>query len=400
MQAAPHLLHLLHEQPQLLVEAAGPLRYLARVLVLPLVAPQVLYGAQRHHQVGGAHQQDVVFQPVAHQGRVRFQGSEEGRLHRHEHQHIVQGAHPGQLLVILAAQLADMVAHRGDVLLERHRLLQIVSGVVPALIGGQRHLGVDDDVLLLGQVDDDVGLVALALVHLDVDLGVVLMPLAQAALGEDPRQHHLPPVALLLAVALEGPGQRRRLFSHAGVELGKALQLELEVVALGRLLGVGLSHLAAKALQLLLEWSQQEIHAVLIQFAEVAGILFKDTIGEVLELLAEALFSLLLQLQLLGAGDALAAQGRLGFLETGGELEQQGLLLIQLLLSQHLLVLQRVPAILQPLITLLQQQRLFTAAAPPPPPAEQQRQPASQHGRPPGQQRGHRRPRWRRKSSR
>lgn len=171
-------------------------------------------------------------------------------------------------------------------------------------------------------------------------------------------------------------------------------------MALGRLLGVGLSHLAAKALELLLEWSQQEIHAVLIQFAEVSSILFKNTIGEVLELLAEALFSLLLQLQLLGAGDALAAQGRLGFLETGGELEQQGLLLIQLLLNQHLLVLQRVPAILQPLITLLQQQRLFTAAASPPPPAEQQRQPASQHGRPPGQQRGHRRPRWRRKSSR
>ena len=210
-----------------------------------------------------------MIQPIAHQGGVRFEGGEEGRLHRHEHQHIVQGAHPGQLLVILAAQLADVVSHRGDVLLERHRLLKLVVRVVPALIGGQRHLGVYDDVLVLGQVDDDVRLIALALVHLDVDLGVVLVTLPQAAFAEDPRQYHLPPVALLLAVPLERPGQGRRLFGHAGVKLGEALQLELEAVTLGRLLGVSLPHLATKALELLFQRCQQQIQAVLVQFAEV-----------------------------------------------------------------------------------------------------------------------------------
>lgn len=215
-----------------------------------------------------------------------------------------------------------------------------VLGVVPALVGSQRHLGVDDDVFLLRQVDDHVGLVALALLHLDIDLGVVLMALAQAAFAEDPSQHHFPPVALLLAVALEGAGQRRRLFGHAGIEFGEALQLELETVALGRLLSMGLPHLTAKALELLLERSKQQIETVLVQFTEVAGVLLEDPVGEVLELLTEALLSLLLQLQLLRGSQPLAAQGSFCILETGGELDQQGLLLIQLLLPLLPLILQ------------------------------------------------------------
>ena len=379
MQAAAHLLHLLDKQPQLFVEATGPLGNLAGILVLPLVAPQVLDGAQRHHQVGGAHQQDVVVETVTHQRGIGLHRGEEGGLHRHEHQHIVEGAHPGQLLVILAAQLADMVAHRGDVLLERHRLLQLVIGVVPALVGGQRHLGVDDDVLLLRQVDNHVGLVALALLHLDIDLGVVLVALAQAAFAEDPRQHHFTPVALLLAVTLEGAGQRRRLLGHAGIELGEALQLELEAVALGRLLSVGLPHLTAKALELLFERGEQQIEAVLVQFAEVAGVLLEDPVGEILELLAEALLRLLLQLQLLGGGQPFAAQGRFRILEAGGELDQQGLLLIQLLLALHPLILQLVEAILQRLITLLRQHQLLSLRRGGTPP-DQPAKPEGQHG--------------------
>ncbi|MNH17044.1 hypothetical protein D3C79_766980 [compost metagenome] len=223
------------------------------------------------------------------------------------------------------------------------------------------------------------------------------MALAQAAFGEDPGQHHLAPVALLLAVALEGPGERRGLLGHAGVELGEALQLEPEAVALGRLLGVGLPHLATETLELLLERCQQQIQAVLVQFAEVTGVLFEDTVGEVLELLAEAGLRLLLQLQLLGAGDALAAQCGFGILEAGGELEQQGLLLLQLLLAQHLLVLQLVEPVLQRLMALLNEQCLLTGRATPHQPAEEQGKQTGQHGRQPGRHRDHRRLRRRRK---
>ena len=252
-------------------------------------------------------------------------------------------------------------------------------------------------------MDDDVGLIALALVHLDVDLGVVFVTLAQAAFAEDARQHHLTPVALLLAVALEGAGQRRRLLGHAGVELGQALQFELEAVALGRLLGVGLPHLAAKAFQLLFQRSEQQIQAVLVQFAEVARVLLEDAVGEVLELLAEALFSLLLQLQLLGGGQPLAAQGGLGILETGGELDEQCLLLIQLLLAQQPLILQLVITLLQRLQALLAQQQfpgLRRTAAPPDPPtnADGQQRTRQQQGPEPGLD--HLRPLWRRNSSR
>ncbi len=115
---------------------------------------------------------------------------------------------------------------------------------------------------------------------------------------------------------------------------------------MGRLLGVSLTHLTAKALELLLEWCEQQIEAVLVQFAEVAGVLLEDPVGEVLELLAETLFRLLLQLQLLGGSQPLAAQGRFRILEAGGKLDEQGLLLIQLLLALHPLILQLVEAIL------------------------------------------------------
>jgi len=217
-------------------------------------------------------------------------------------------------------------------------------------------------------MNDDIGLVALALLHLDIDLGVVLMALAQAALAEDPRQHHFAPVALLLAVALEGAGQRCRLFGHARIELGQALQLELETVALGRLLRVGLPHLTTKALELLFERGEQQIEAVLVQFAEVTRVLFEDPVGEVLELLAEALLCLLLQLQLLGGGQPLTAQGGFRILEAGGELDKQGLLLLQLLLAQHPLILQLVEAILQRLMTLPRQQQILRLRRSGPPP--------------------------------
>ena len=392
MQAAPHLLHLFHKQPQLLVEASGSLGNLAGILVLPLVAPQVLYGPQRHHQIGGAHQQDVVVEPVAYQGRVGLQRGEEGRLHRHKHQHIVEGTHPGQLLVILAAQLADMVAHRGDVLLERYRFFQRVIGVVPALVGGQRHLGVYDDVFLLRQVDDHVGLIALALVQLDIDLGMVLVALTQTAFTEDAGQYHLPPVTLLLAVPLEGAGQGRRLFGHAGVEFGQTLQFELEAVTLGRLLGMGFSHLATEAFQLLFQRCQQQIQTVLVQVAKVTRVLLENTIGEVFKLLAETLFPIPLQLQLLGGGQSLAAQGGFGILEAGSELDEQGLLLIQLLLTLHPLILQFVEAILQRLMALLGQQQLLllgAGKAAPCQPADTEGEQGCQQRRPPGRQRDH-----------
>ena len=45
--------------------------------------------------------------------------------------------------------------------------------------------------------------------------------------------------------------------------LGEALQLELETVALGRLLRMGLPYLTAEALQLLFQRSEQQIEAVL-----------------------------------------------------------------------------------------------------------------------------------------
>ena len=93
----------------------------------------------------------------------------------------------------------------------------------------------------------------------------------------------------------------------------------------------------------------------------------------------EQRFRLLLQLQLLGGSQPLAAQGRFRILEAGGELDEQGLLLIQLLLALHPLILQLVEAILQRLMALLHQHQFLSLRRGRSPP-DQPTKPEGQHG--------------------
>ena len=126
-------LHLLDEQAQLLVESSSPLGDQPRILLLSLLAPQIIDGAQGHQQVGGADQQYVVVEGVLGQGRISLQHQLVGGLDGHEHQDVVEGLEL-ELLVALASQLAHMVAYRGHMLLEGLLARLILFGIEIALV--------------------------------------------------------------------------------------------------------------------------------------------------------------------------------------------------------------------------------------------------------------------------
>ena len=95
-----------------------------------------------------------------------------------------------------------------------------------------------------------IRLVAAAITPVTGHLLLVFVSRAQARLGEDAGQDHLPPVALLLAVALERLGQGRRLLGDLAVELGQPLEFEFQAVTLASLFGMGLAQLATETFQL------------------------------------------------------------------------------------------------------------------------------------------------------
>ncbi|MNP30150.1 hypothetical protein D3C76_1232120 [compost metagenome] len=62
-------------------------------------------------------------------------------------------------------------------------------------------------------------------------------------------------------------------------------------VALPRLLTEAVLHLATKAVQLFAQGRQQAVQALAVLFIDAAVTLLKDAVGEVFELLAQALFA-------------------------------------------------------------------------------------------------------------
>ena len=97
--------------------------------------------------------------------------------------------------------------------------LHLVFTVEIALVGDQRHLGVDHHVLALRQAHDHIGLHAALVIHPHVDLRFILVSFAQAGSLQHPAQHHLAPVALRLVVAFERLGEVDGFPRHLRVQL-------------------------------------------------------------------------------------------------------------------------------------------------------------------------------------
>ena len=109
-----------------------------------------------------------------------------------------------------------MLAHTLGMVLHQSLALSLVLGGKGVGIGSERHLGVDDHAPALGEADDDIGTEVLAGLVLGVLLDEELLVLAQAAVLQDGLQHHLAPVALHLAVALESLGEVGGIRAYLG----------------------------------------------------------------------------------------------------------------------------------------------------------------------------------------
>ncbi|MCY1281530.1 hypothetical protein D9M70_303400 [compost metagenome] len=211
---------------------------------------------------------------------------------------------------------------------------QVAGGLVlggdQRLVGGQADLGVHHHLLVPRQLDQHVGLEALALGALQADLGLVLAALLQAGVFQDPLQHQLAPVALGL-LPFQGTGEVGGFVAQALVELLQALQLLAQGEAFAGFLLIAFLHPLLEGLDALLERIEQLAEALLAGFGETLLAFVEDLPGQLGELRAQVVTGCLQVAQALFVGVALLPQ--LGFQAgtLGGQAAQLGLLALALL---------------------------------------------------------------------
>src|SRR5690606_6196247 len=290
----------------------------AGIAVLGFGAPDLGHQPQRGQQVAGADQDDLAGVGVVVEVGVAAQGLEEGGLDRHEHQHQVRAVQPVQAAVVLLAELAHVVAQGlgvpGQVLLA----LGLGNVAAGALVVQQRHLGVDDDLPVLGQQQQGVRAIAIAVLVGEALLGEVLLPLLQAGAFQQALELELAPVALGAVVGGQGAGQAVGLLGQLPVELEQLPQLRLQAGPLLAFLLVGFADQATEVADLLAQRVEQLPQLAGVLLAEAAGLVLEDLLRQLLELGLEPVAGLLqVAVALLG--------GALLLLQAGTQHRQLGL---------------------------------------------------------------------------
>ena len=171
--------------------------------------------------------------------RVALQRRRERSFDRHEKQDEIQTLQPLKSLIVLERQALQMVAQGLHVLLECQHTAAFILGADHRLVGGQADLGVHHDLLVAGQLNQDVGLKAFAIGALETDLSMVFAAFFEAGMLEHPFEDQLAPVALSL-LPLQRASQVGRFITEALIELLQPLQLLGQGKALTRLVLVAL----------------------------------------------------------------------------------------------------------------------------------------------------------------
>ena len=141
-----------------LVELLAELGDFVGVAGLVLDAPAIGDRLAQAEQRGGRHQQDALFHRLGHQVGRALKRSDQEAVAGHEHRHEV-----GRLLLLelvpvgLSRQAGDVLAQAGGVAIKRRGAHLLVGRILGFEIGGQRALGVDDELAAARQVDHHVG---------------------------------------------------------------------------------------------------------------------------------------------------------------------------------------------------------------------------------------------------
>ena len=136
-------------------------------------------------------------------------------------------------------------------------------------VGGQRYFGVDDDLFVVGQIDEDVGLkAALGAVCFMADAGSlddVFAAFLQAGIFQYAFQNHLAPVALGFVLRAGQRGsQRFGIVVELGVEGLQAFELVFDGQAFFGFFFVGLLHQFAEAVDAFVERIDQLLEMVVV----------------------------------------------------------------------------------------------------------------------------------------
>ena len=275
---------------QLFVEFQSAGGDLLGVLVLIVVFPEVGHQLEQGEEVRRRGDDDFPVVGVRPDRRIVLQRGEECRFVGDEHDDEVGRVEPP--LVLLAAQLGDVLAHRGHVRREVTAALLLAFGRGVADERCERNLRVDDDVLLFGQVQHYVGAQVAALLVLDVVLGLVMYAFDECRAVEDRFEQHLAPVALHLRVAFQRVGEVGRLGRDTAVQLHEVFQLGFQLAPLRGLRGVDLFDPLAEVGDVVAEGFQQTVDLLLTGLAEAHRVFAQNFGREVFELRPEGLLQL------------------------------------------------------------------------------------------------------------
>ena len=215
-----------------------------------------------------------------------------GRFDRHEHQHEFQRIHARQVGVTLVGEFAHVLAQRGQVRGQLHVALGAVRRATIALVGGQRHLGIDDNVAPLGQMHDHIRARAPAGVVGQRHLGLVAAAFLQSRRFEHAFEHHLAPSALRLRIALERAREIDRVLADTLVEIFQGGDFGLQRTAILVLLVVNLVHALAEFADLLTQRIEQYTEIGLVLFGQLPALLVEQLARQQIEFLGERALAL------------------------------------------------------------------------------------------------------------
>ena len=167
----------------------------------------------------------------------------------------------------------------------------VIFRVEVALIGHQRHFGVDNHIFALRQTNNDIRLHSRARIVFNADLRFVFVSFTQARGLQHARHDHFAPVSLRFVITFQCARQVNRLLSHLRIQLLEITDLMRQRVALASLLTKAVLHLTAKAVQLFTQRRQQAVQALAVLLIHAAIAVLKNAVRKVLKLLAKTLLA-------------------------------------------------------------------------------------------------------------
>ena len=144
-------------------------------------------------------------------------------------------------------------------LIQCHLAQLIIVFPAKTLIRGQRHLGINDHILVIRQMDDHVRLPALPGFRGHRHLGLILTTTNQPGFFQNPFKNHLPPVALCFGLTFQRISQVTSILNHFLVELLQISNLLQQCCLLTVIVAVNLIDPTTEVLQLLTEWLEHII---------------------------------------------------------------------------------------------------------------------------------------------